>query len=435
AWNAGQPEVEAMLDGLRQGEAVHAELRFAARGGSPMWTEVSVAPLASGGAEATHLISIIRDVTERRDLTEQLTQSQKMEAVGRLASGISHDFNNLLTAIRGFSELAMNTMQSGAMPSMELEEIRNAADRARGLIDQLMSFSRKRSSAPADVDIAVVVRGVERLLRPIIGEDIALEVRIDPGAGYVRADEAQLEQVLMNLAVNAKDAMPRGGRLLIEAAPVRDRRSDGRFVRITVRDNGAGMAEATKARAFEPFFTTKSRGEGTGLGLATVYGIVADLDGRIHLDSEVGRGTTLNLFLRASDSAPVRSTGPARWEGLPDDEGRHTILVVEDEDAVLALTIRILEQEGYAVLAARSAEEALTISREHEGPIELLLSDVVMTGMRGDDLARAIMTERPDCRVLLMSGYRDATVAEEFSVLPKTFTPEDLVRRVAETLA
>ena len=389
-----------------------------------------------------------RDVTEQRILEEQLLQAQKMEAIGRLAGGIAHDFNNLLTAIRGHAELGLLQMPEDDPARMELEGITHAAERASSLTRQLLAFSRRQLIQPRVLEIDTVIVEMERLLRRLIGEDIELVTR--PGAtGYrIRADRAQIEQVLMNLAVNSRDAMPSGGRLVIATGHVtihkrRSKRSSsiapGEYVRISVTDTGTGMDNATLARVFEPFFTTKGLGAGTGLGLATVYGIVRQAGGHISVESEPGRGSTFDILLpevAQSDEPGDRENDTAACNALGE-----TVLLVEDEDAVRALTSRILRKYGYSVLEARDGTEAVQLSERFPDSVHLLLTDVVMPKMSGREVAERLTCERPNMRVLFMSGYTDdellrhgVTDRKGPCFLEKPFTPEGLHRAVRECL-
>ncbi len=393
------------------------------------------------------LSTIARDVTEIKSLERQLLQAQKMEAIGRLAGGVAHDFNNLLTAITGYTELVLSGLAPDAPQRRDLGEVQKAAERAAALTRQLLAFSRQQVLQPRVLDLNAVVADVEQMLRRVIGEDIGVVVVAGPALWPVRADPGQLGQVLLNLAVNSRDAMPEGGTLTIETANLE---LDGAYVRrhaavrpgpyvmLAVSDTGVGMDAEIQARIFEPFFTTKEHGKGTGLGLATVYGIVKQSGGHIWVYSEPGRGTTFKIYLpRAEDDgerpAPAASTaGPAG--------GSETVLLVEDEEGVRTLASRVLAAAGYTVLEARDAGEALAINRRHDGPVALLLTDLVMPGASGTDLAARLAAERPDLKVLYMSGYTgDATVRHQIlqphtAFLEKPFTPAALARKVRDVL-
>jgi signal transduction histidine kinase len=375
---------------------------------------------------------------------EQLRQSQKMEAVGRLASGVAHDFNNLLTPVIGHSQFVLDGLDPGDPIRKNLEEIRRAADRAASLTRQLLALSRKQVLQPKVVNINSVVSDMEEMLRRLVGEDLDVIVTMEPHIGPVRADPSQLQQVIMNLVVNARDAMPRGGSLAISTANVSfDDASQtppgiapGVYVELIISDTGCGMDSETQSRIFEPFFTTK--GHGTGLGLSTVYGIVKQNVGHIQVHSEPGRGSTFSVYLpRLSHEAeiPVADTpepAPIR--------GAETILLVEDEDGVRELARQILQLNGYVVLQAARADEALQISRAHDGRIDLLLTDVIMPQMNGRELAELLTRQRPDLRVVYMSGYAEDVIVHQGALDPslilveKPFTPLVLARTVRQVL-
>jgi PAS domain S-box-containing protein len=388
------------------------------------------------------VIAITRDVTELRRLEEQLRQAQKMEAVGQLAGGIAHDFNNLLTVINGFGELLLSSLP-GDSPSREsAEQIVNAGDQAAALTSQLLAFGRKQVVRPVHLNLNEVVAGVQTLLRRLIGEDIELITTLDPDLWPVKMDLGQVQQVVMNLAVNARDAMPRGGRLTITtgnaclaAPPLRPEVTPGCYVRLTVEDTGSGIPEEILPRIFEPFFTTKDPGKGTGLGLATVYGIVQQSGGHIDVASRPGEGTRFQIFLpRAGDKKGSAVLPPQRPEPV---RGSGTILLVEDEDGVRDLAGRVLRQSGYTVLEARHGREALAVSCQHPGPIHLVLSDVIMPEMGGLELARLLARERPATRILYMSGYTDSSresPGPHARILVKPFTPSALEQAVREVL-
>jgi PAS domain S-box-containing protein len=397
-----------------------------------------------------------RDVTERRraegalrDSEEQLRQSQKMDAIGRLAGGVAHDFNNLLTVILGYTEQLLEQLKSPADDAMRraVGEIQGAAERASALTGQLLAFSRKQMLEPKELDLNVVLTGTSRMLRRLIGEDIDLEVKLAPDLGRVLADANQIQQVVMNLAINARDAMPNGGRLTFTTANVELDAgyaqqhvplAPGRYAMLTVSDTGVGMAPETRARVFEPFFTTKERGKGTGLGLATVYGIVKQTGGYIWLHSEPGQGTVFKIYLPRLES----STSP---EGEPATSGRslsgtETVLLVEDEPMVRDLLGGMLEKRGYRVLTAGSGEEAVEIAVGDRGPIHLMVTDVVMSGMGGPELAKRLAPLHPELRVLYVSGYTDDAVLRLgvreglTSFLQKPFTLDALARKIRDVL-
>ena len=378
----------------------------------------------------------------------QLRQAQKMEAVGRLAGGMAHDFNNLLTVIRGYSELLLGRMAPTDDKRKDVEEVKKAADRASGLTRQLLAFSRRQFVAAKVLDLNALVANMDGMLRRLIGEDIIeLNTELDSTVGAIKADPGQVEQVIMNLVVNARDAMPKGGRLTVETRNVTiedEVRLDavgvapGSYVLLAVRDNGHGMDAETRSHIFEPFFTTKEKGKGTGLGLSTVYGIVKQSGGSVTLESVPGRGTTFRIYFpRVEQEVPgltgaVDATGQVR--------GRETILLVEDEPAVRGLVHETLRLHGYTVLEARHGIEALLTSAKYGGPIHLLLTDVVMPQMSGPEVAEKLLSVRPEIKVLYMSGYPDhpvfdrGDVSRETGFLPKPFSPHVLVQKVREVL-
>ena len=392
-------------------------------------------------------VTIARDLTERKRLEEELRQAHKMEAVGRLAGGIAHDFNNLLTVIGGYSELLLRRFDPGDPARHEAEAIMTAANHAAALTRQLLAFSRRQVLQPKVLDLNTVVSEMGRMLRRLIGEDIELVTALDPLLDRVSADRGQLEQVLLNLAVNARDAMPQGGRLTLETANMELDEADarphvgvapGRYVRLLVRDTGIGMDAATASHLFEPFFTTKELGHGTGLGLATVYGIVAQSGGHITADSTPGRGTTFTIYLPqlaegVEAAEPVVAPAQLRT-------GSETVLLVEDETGVRGIVQEILRSTGYIVLAASDGNEALRISGQHEGPIHLLLADVVMPGLSGPALVSRLASRRPEMRVMYISGYAEDAFVHHGLLDPgvvfleKPFTRETLARKVRETL-
>src|SRR5438132_875323 len=403
---------------------------------------------ARGMGRPVGILGIGRDVTERVQLEQQLRQAQKMEAVGRLAGGIAHDFNNILTAITGYADLLLEDLAATDPRRQDADEIHKAADRAAGLTRQLLACSRQQVLQPTVLEVNTLVSDLEKMLRRLLGEDVELSTRLAPTTGRVKADPGQLEQVVMNLAVNARDAMPNGGKLTLETAnvdldgayaadhyPARA----GPFVMLAVSDTGIGMSEETQAHMFEPFFTTKEKGKGTGLGLATVYGIIKQSGGFIWVYSEVGHGTTFKLYLPRVEELAERAAAPAQARTRP-ARGTETILVVEDEAPVRNVARQVLERHGYSVLEAPSAEAALDIATRYSGTIHLLLTDVVMPGLNGRELASRLADLRPDARVIFMSGYTDDAVTRHGVLEPgsayvqKPFTPDAIARRVREVL-
>jgi len=381
------------------------------------------------GVQMSQAIALARAVAQAQKTEAQLWQAQKMEAVGRLAGGVAHDFNNLLTGIMGYSELVLARMAPGDPRRGEIEEIRRAGERAASLTRQLLLFSRHEAVKPQVLDANAIVSDMERLLRRLIGEDVSLRVSLAPDAGHVEVDRGHLEQVLLNLCVNARDAMPDGGTLELST-----RNHEGKVV-LSVRDSGCGMTPEVLAHLFEPFFTTKEAGKGTGLGLSTVYGIVRGAGGRVAVSSEVGKGSTFEVHLpRVEKSLP----GPVRTETAPPATGRETILVVEDEDIVRDLAQLALEMHGYDVLVAPGPRYVAGVLDGRTDPIHLLVTDVVMPGMSGPELARGLVAERPGLKVVYTSGYTGGALQKSGvagdGFLQKPFTPSQLAKKVREVL-
>jgi PAS domain S-box-containing protein len=404
--------------------------------------------------EGRRLFTVIcRDVTERvqesearRLLEAQLQQSQKMEAFGQLAGGVAHDFNNLLTVITGYCDILLRSGERSDDDREALAEILEAGERASALTRQLLAFTRQQILAPRRVDLNDVIGNVDRMLRRLIGEDIELTTVLDPTLSDVEVDPRQIEQVVMNLAVNARDAMPRGGRLSIETCEVEvdDRFAAahpglhvGRYVRLTIRDNGTGISAEVQRRLFEPFFTTKGVGKGTGLGLSVVLGIVRQSGGSIAVESTVGEGTSFRIFLPLAQ-AGLESEPDSDVSTLP--RGSETVLLVEDDASVRAMIARVLRSAGYTVLVASGGADATRIANDWRGRIDALLTDVVMPGSNGRETAEALLRTRPELKVLYVSGYTDDAVVrggvERATVdfLQKPFTPSELVRKVREVL-
>jgi signal transduction histidine kinase len=421
------------------------------RDGGYRYLESSGLPVLTQAGEVAGYRGTDRDVTERvqaehlrEQLEEKLRQAQKLKAIGRLAGGIAHDFNNLLTAITGYSELMLARLSADDPRRAEVQEIAAAAERAASLIRRLQAFARKQVRKPELLDLNAVVLETDALLRSLVGEAVELLIAVGRETGRVRADKSQLEQIIVNLAANARDAMPDGGRLSIETGGVDLDAQEasarglapGRYVLLVVADTGIGIDAETRPRLFEPFFTTKELGEGAGLGLAAVHGIVAQTAGHVEVESERGHGTTFRIYLpRAAEEAEEKDGGEARAGG-----GSETILLVEDEEVVRGLSRRVLAASGYAVLEAGTGEKALELAARYEGAIDLVLTDVVMPGMRGPELASRLGSARPGVRVLLTSGYMGEDVVpsgpekEGAAFLEKPFTPQALLRKVREVL-
>ncbi|MFT3927780.1 MAG: response regulator [Myxococcales bacterium] len=386
-----------------------------------------------------------------RTTADQLRQAQKMEAIGRLAGGVAHDFNNLLTGLLGFSELALMRLRPGDAMRNELEQIHAAAERGTALTKQLLAFSRKQVVEARDVDVNTLLEGLEPLLRRLLDARIRIERSLAPQLGHVRVDPNQLEQVIMNLAVNARDAMPSGGVLSLETSDVTLGPAEliaddgtellpGSYVRIKVVDTGVGMDPSTPARIFEPFFTTKDRGKGTGLGLSTVYGIIKQCGGAVLVETQLGKGSSFELLLPAA-SGETKPAPASRVERLSVVHGSETVLLAEDDPAVRELSRRVLSSHGYRVLAADSGESALRLVHKTRERIDLLLTDVMMPGCSGPELARELLRTHPGLPVLFMSGYTDTAVAGcsmgdlAPQILQKPFVPRALLQRVREALS
>ncbi len=435
-----------LLEQLRElGTVQNVDLEVRTKRGDRRLVLASFERIELGGRPC--LLSLMHDISERKRLEDQLRQSQKMEAIGRLAGGVAHDFNNLLSVIIGYCDLLFRTLPPEARERSEIAEIRDAADAASGLTRQLLAFSRRQVVERRVLDLNAVVSRADRLLKRLVGDDIELVVRLAPGLAPVQADAGQLDQVLMNLVVNARDAMPAGGTIAIETAPavldeafVRDHPGAraGDYVCVSVSDNGIGMDVDTQAHIFEPFFTTKEVGRGTGLGLATVYGIVKQSEAFIWVESARAQGTTFRIYFPPAAAGavpePVPRAEPASLTGT------ETVLVVEDSPQLRELMQEVLQVRGYRVLDAENGDAALEVARRHDGPIHLLLTDVIMPGMNGRQLADRLTAARPDMKVLFASGYT-ADVLVQYGVeggvhyLQKPFTPDVLARKVREVLS
>lgn len=405
------------------------------------WLEVRAFPMDDG------LTFIFRDVTERRRLAEQYRQAQKMEAFGQLAGGVAHDFNNLLTIINGYGDIVLDCLEKEHPAHSLVGEIRKAGERAANLTRQLLAFTRKAVLAPKVLDLNAIVRDVDRMLHRLIGEDVHLQTHLPPDLGRVKADPGQIEQVILNLAVNARDAMPRGGRLeiethntdLAESLTVGSRRVPaGEYVLIVVRDTGTGMTPDVLDRIFEPFFTTKGLGKGTGLGLATVHGIVQQSSGFITVESEPGSGTVFQVFLPRIEPPAIVEKAPSGYLTLA--RGTETILLVEDEDAVRSLARSVLRHAGYTVLEAAVGADAMRLAERHARALDLLVTDVVLPGIGGPELAERLKTRYPSLKVLFLSGHiadallRHGVEESQVHFLQKPFSPTGLTRKIRGVL-
>jgi two-component system, cell cycle sensor histidine kinase and response regulator CckA len=429
------------------GLKVHFALEFAARIREEMrWFSLLASRFEDRGA---FLIAIEHeDISARKQLEQQLHHSQKMEAIGQLAGGVAHDFNNLLTVINGYAGFLLSDLPGDDPRCADVEQIVQAATTAASLTRQLLAFSRRQVLKPTVLDINAAIAEVEKMLRRLIGDDIVYTTVLEPNLGRVYADEAQVQQILMNLVVNARDAMPKGGGLTVETsntvldetyASLHSGVKPGNYVRLSVTDTGEGMTSETQARIFEPFFTTKDVGKGTGLGLATVYGIVQQSGGHIWVYSEIGRGTVIKIHLPRVDEEALASLLPDAPKDLPRSKSE-TILVVEDNEAVRVMLCRILRSIGYQVLEAGVGSEARELCNRHHGAIHLLISDIVMPEMSGIDLSLELMGARPEMKIMLMSGYSGMALMSQgeprpgMAFMEKPFTAESVARKVRELL-
>ncbi|HVM59963.1 MAG TPA: PAS domain S-box protein [Verrucomicrobiae bacterium] len=442
-------EWQEILEKIREGEHIsHFETERVGKNGQRINVSLSVSPIKSVTGDVVGAAVIARDISERQRLQQQLLQSRKVEAIGRLAGGVAHDFNNILTTIIGYCDLTREELGADHSARVNIEEIAGAAERAASLTRQLLAFSRKQTLQPKILDLNAVIENLDKMLRRVIGEDVELITKLTPNLGRVKADPGQIEQVIMNLAVNARDAMPNGGRLLLETASVTlDAASahlpedvrPGNYVMIAVTDTGTGMTDEVKARVFEPFFTTKPRGQGTGLGLPTCYGIIKQSGGHISVYSEFTHGTTFKIFLPriADPTAPCSPAPPS----VTQRRGTETILLVEDDSAVRTLNARLLRSAGYTVVEADNGRTALRLTDERKGDgIDLLLTDVIMPEMGGKELAQRLQAAYPKMKVMFCSGYtqeaidRGGVLNPHTAFLQKPFTPALLTQKIREVL-
>ncbi len=435
-----------MWDTLARGRVWAGRLVNRRKDGTLFEEEATISPVRDAAGQIVNYVGVKRDISNETRLEQQLLQAQKMEAVGRLAGGVAHDFNNLLGVIAGYGEIVYRGLAEQDPVKGKVGEILKAADRAASLTRQLLAFSRKQVLQPKILDLNAVVADMEKMLRRLIGEDVDLETRLAPRLGSVQADQGQIEQVLMNLAVNARDAMPDGGQITVETRnadldadyaamhrPVRP----GPYVLLSVTDTGSGMDAATQARIFEPFFSTKAVGKGTGLGLSTVYGIVKQSEGFIWVYSEVGLGTTFKVYLpRVDVQAPLELEESPR----PLRRGSETVLLVEDEASLREMLREVLEASGYSALVARDGTEARQLAEAHSGPIQIMVTDVIMPGMTGPKIAELVAPRRPGMKILYISGYSDESIVRHGlmgpgrAFLSKPFGPELFLRRIRESL-
>jgi two-component system cell cycle sensor histidine kinase/response regulator CckA len=443
----GEEQARLTEEFRRTGRMDGVEVRWKRKNGSAIMVRVSGKAVSGDDDAAGVMEAIAEDVTERRALEEQFRQAQKMEAVGRLAGGVAHDFNNLLMVISGYAEVILEGLDATHPLHTKARAIQQASDRATTLTRQLLAFSRKQLLELKVVDVNAIIEDMERLLRPLIGENIELITQLSADTTHTRADAGQLEQVLMNLVVNAKDAMPDGGRIAVKTQNITFddvHRGDktlirpGDYVMISVSDNGIGMDKETQSRIFEPFFTTKENGKGTGLGLSTVYGIAKQSGGYLMVESEPGCGATFVIYLpRVEDATERRDAKPL---GRAPAGGSETVLLVEDEQSVRQLVRETLEARGYRVLEAENGEAGLAVAARHERPIELVITDVVMPELGGRELAQRLLQARPKIKVLYLSGYTEDAIVSEGTIdsgnafLQKPFTLQSLARKVREVL-
>lgn len=423
------------------------EARWRRKDASSITVRISGRAVSSGDEPSDVLEAIAEDITARRVLEDQFRQAQKMEAVGRLAGGIAHDFNNLLMVISGYTEVLLDQLIPSHPLHSKAEAIRQASDRASALTRQLLAFSRKQHLELKVIDVNAIVTNMERLLRPLIGEDVELTTSLEPAVGCTRADAGQLEQVIMNLVVNAKDAMPNGGKLCIRTSSITldDALSSentfikpGSYVMISIADSGEGMDRDTQARIFEPFFTTKEKGKGTGLGLSTVYGIIKQSGGYVFVQSELERGTIFTIYFpRVDEPCDSLSAAPVT---LAAAGGSETILLVEDEESVRQLVRETLAARGYRVLEADNGAAALALAVARFDTIHLVITDIVMPGLSGHELVEQLLPARPGMKVLYFSGYAEdafptaLSSAAQSAFLQKPFTLQSLSRKVREVL-
>jgi PAS domain S-box-containing protein len=424
----------AIGDALAGRKVYEIEHRIVRRDGTIRWVHERGDVIRSADGSPVRMVGICQDITERRQLEEELRQSQKLEAIGRLAGGVAHDLNNALTAIAGYTDLALSSLADDHPAKQDVEEIRRAAERAEAVTRQLLAFSRKQMLQPRVFSLATVVADLGRLIERLLGANIDVRTDVHEHLPLVYGDPGQIEQAVINLAVNARDAMTNGGRLTLSVtemtadeafARTHQPMTPGKYVVLAVADTGHGMSAETQAHIFEPFFTTKPPGKGTGLGLAMVYGTIRQSGGHIFVESTIGAGTTFSLYFPAAANAPAAVEHAGQ---------RGTILVAEDETAIRTLVVNALTQSGYRVLSAASGDAALTLARG-EPEIDLLLTDARMPGMSGGELATQLAAARPGIRVMMMSGYTDETVRVDGSLmLKKPFTPRELRQKVESIL-
>ena len=433
------------LEALWRGEKSRVEFESAGRHGGRRWIELSASPLRGPGGSALAFLAVLRDHTARRDLEQQLIQAQKMEVVGHLAGGVAHDFNNMLAIIMGYTEMIMDGMDPGSQRHERASHVFHTSERAAALTRQLLLHSRKETPQPRVLDLSEVAVNIDPMLRRLIGENINLVTIPEPALGRVEADPGQIEQVLMNLSVNARDAMPDGGAITIETRnatvvendPLHPGVAPGDYAVLTVTDTGSGISDELKSKIFEPFFTTKTADHGTGLGLATCSSIVHHWHGYLTVQSKLGAGSTFGVYLPRLASAAIAET--ATGDDAPPPRGVETLLLVEDETGLLALTAIVLQRQGYTVLKAATGMEALAIVHElGGGAIDLVMTDMVMPEMGGRMMADWLKAGNPDIKILFTSGYtecgRAGEIDPDIDFIPKPYTPTNLLRKVREVI-
>jgi len=446
-------EYRNLWETITSGREWHGELINREKNGDLFWERASISAIRDASGTITHFVGVKEDISQQRQTEEkhkqamnQLRQAQKMEAIGQLAGGIAHDFNNLLTVINGYSTLLLHEMPVDAPFRAEVEQILRAGERAADLTHQLLAFSRRQMLEPKVININHLVKNLEKMLKRLIRENIIMETHLADTIGMVKADPGQVEQIIMNLLVNARDALENGGTIAIETGDVELDKAfvsenagavEGSYVMLAVHDNGVGMTDEIRSKIFEPFFTTKGQGKGTGLGLATVYGIVKQSGGYIQVLSEPGKGSSFRVFFPRVEAEPEHEESRSVSQG---PKGTETILVVEDETGVLNLTVSTLKRKGYEVLPARSPSEARGIFADNPQRIDLVLSDVIMPEMNGPAMVREFRETRPELKIIFMSGYTDDTISpqemtdERTAFISKPFTPDLLVERVRDLL-
>jgi PAS domain S-box-containing protein len=435
-------EIPQILEKIRHGESVeHFESMRVTKDGRRLNVSISVSPIRDANGRVTGASAIARDITAQKRAEEHLRQVQKMEAIGRLAGGIAHDFNNILGIINACAELLRSRIESGSAQEQYLANMRQAVDRGASLTRQLLAFSRKSTVQPQVLDLNQRLKEVSRMLKPLMGDDIEIVIAPRSESVVIEIDPGQLDQIVLNLAVNSRDAMPHGGRFILETATVQadnvftqvhNPMSAGSYAMLAVSDNGCGIDQGTVSQIFEPFFTTKEVGKGTGLGLATVYGIVQQAGGHIWVYSEPGRGTTFKIYLPSAEHRLGAEAKPELPVTIPRADGK-IVLLVEDDDLMRTLTRQLLEEHGYQILEAKDGQGALQVAASHPGRIHILLTDVVMRGVNGPELVARLNGSRPDMKTVYMSGYtgelivRDDIASQGIPLLEKPFTRGDLL--------